>query len=208
MAAEFNIPPCESLLSFKTHIKYVLNYLDVRADQMGLRLARHIASASFPAQELADYRAHVFGCEPDMNAWTGKTNPRPYCDDLKLRSCGGHVHVGSGDLDKPSIIKSMDLHLGIPSLPLDPDTERRQLYGKAGAYRDKSYGAEYRTLSNFWIWHDQLIAWCWEGANRAVQFVARGNTIPEEIGLAIQAAINAGDKPAERLCLEYLADVQ
>jgi hypothetical protein len=33
----------------------------------------------------------------------------------------------------------------------DSDKKRRELYGALGAYRPKSYGVEYRVLSNAWL---------------------------------------------------------
>ena len=39
----------------------------------------------------------------------------------------------------------MDLFLGVPSILIDPDTERRKMYGKAGDYRLKEYGRRNKT---------------------------------------------------------------
>jgi len=48
------------------------------------------------------------------------------------------------------LIKLLDIILGITSVLMDNRTnkERRKMYGKAGDYRLKSYGIEYRVLSN------------------------------------------------------------
>jgi hypothetical protein len=51
---------------------------------------------------------------------------------------------------------------------MDNGIERKQLYGKAGAYRPKSYGVEYRSLSNFWIFEPELIRWVWRNTERAL----------------------------------------
>lgn len=190
VAAEFNIPPSQSLQDFKRHIKFTLDYLDVKAKGFGLSLAKQVASASFPVDQLQTWQSQVFGCEPDINAWTGQDNPKPFAEDPNLRSCGGHIHVGCEVSNKRNLIQSMDLFLGVSSLELDTDGERRKLYGKAGAYRDKPYGVEYRTLSNFWIWSDELIEWAWEGTQRAIAFVKEGQVIPRKLGNHIQAAIN------------------
>ena len=87
----------------------------------------------------------------------------------------------------------MDLFLGVPSVTLDSDTRRRELYGKAGAYRAKDYGVEYRTLSNFWIWKDSLKDWVYDQTQKAVDFVASGQQIAKHHGLIIRKAINKGD---------------
>ena len=203
VSAEFNIPPSKTFQDFKNHIQYVIYHLDAKAHGMGLQLARHVASHSFDKDQLTTWQAQVFGCDPDFNAWTERENPKPQSADFNLRSCGGHIHVGA-KLDPVSVIRSMDLHLGVPSVSLDGDTKRRELYGKAGAHRRKPYGVEYRTLSNFWIWSDELIEWAWEGTNKAVEFVQKGKVIPAQIGDHIQRAINLGDKNSQAICLEYL----
>lgn len=98
-------------------------------------------------------QAMVMGCSPDFNAWTGQMNQKPNPPD-GLRSFGGHVHVEGGEVQT---IKAMDLVLGMWSVIHDSDTERRKIYGKAGAYRNKPYGVEYRVLSNFWCDDEKLI---------------------------------------------------
>lgn len=205
VAAEFNIRPSTSLTEFRDQIKFVLRYLDKEAEGMGLNLARHVASYSFSPEQLSHWKAMVFGCEPDLSVWDRKENPKPESLDPMLRSCGGHIHVGT-DLDPFELGKSMDLHLAIPSLSLDPDTRRRELYGKAGAIRIKPYGMEYRTLSNFWIWADHLIEWAWEGTNKAVEFVEKGYRVPDTIGKHIQNAVNTGNRNSLNVCYQYLSD--
>jgi len=146
--------------------------------------------------------AFVFGCEPDFNAWTRKMNPRPFVEDLSLRSCGGHVHVGTS-LDKIGTIRAMDAFLGVPSIFIDTDVRRRALYGKAGAHRPKPYGVEYRTLSNFWLWEKQHKEWVYEQTAKALEFVEDGNEISRYRGMQIQQAINDGNKDAARKVMNY-----
>lgn len=108
----------------------------------------------FPVAELeaAPY-AMEMGCQPDYNAWTKAENPRPSGPE-GLRSFGGHVHVEGGT---ELTVKAMDLVLGTWSVINDPDQDRRKLYGKAGSFRFKPYGIEYRVLSNFWCDNRALI---------------------------------------------------
>ncbi len=51
----------------------------------------------------------------------------------------------------------MDLFIGITSLFLDDDNLRRSMYGKAGCFRNKSFGVEYRVVRNFWITTENYI---------------------------------------------------
>ena len=137
VAVEFCIPPAESCDKFYNSIMYSLD--EIMKQVPGLEFS-HAASAEFDDTELDHPRALEFGCEPDYNAWTKRKNPRPYCANHKLRSAGGHVHVGVKGVDRYQLIRAMDLFLGVPSVLMDEDTRRRELYGKAGAFRPKPYG--------------------------------------------------------------------
>jgi len=119
-----------------------------------------------------------------------------------MRSAGGHIHVETS-LDKAAVIRAMDLFLGVPSLILDSKGGmRRQLYGKAGAYRPKSYGVEYRTLSNFWIFKTIHAMWVWDQTEKALGFVQKFGELDDE---SIRDAINIKNVALARgLMKEYL----
>ena len=202
VAAEFNIPPCNDVEAFKFHINYVLGELRKRAEAMGLSLAPNVASHSFDDEELNHWKARMFGCDPDYNAWTKKKNPPPYAEDENLRSAGGHVHIGAR-LDPFDLGRACDLFLGVPSTRLDPDTTRRNLYGRAGSIRPKPYGMEYRTLSNFWIWSEEHTEWVYDQTQKAVRFVEEGHKIPNLIGAHIRKAINEGDVQAYERSMKF-----
>lgn len=196
VALEFNIPPATGRSSFIKSINDTLKHLTEMVSEGHQLQISQLSAASFPTTELQDPAALVFGCDPDYNAWTLDMNPKPSAEDKNLRSCGGHVHVGYDRATGPrsyEIIRMMDLHLGVPSVLMDKGELRKQLYGKAGAYRDKTYGVEYRTLSNFWIFNDRTIGWVWDNTNRAVE-AAEKFSLTEEDSKLVQQAINDNDK--------------
>ena len=174
VAIEFNIPPSDTKEAFSTNLSRAVHELSNGVDQMYQFQIINLSAASFPAEELTSPAAQEFGCDPDYNAWTGRKNPRPKATDANLRSCGGHVHIG---LEYPMrhsptrIIKAMDLFLGVPSVLMDKGELRKELYGKAGAFRAKIYGVEYRTLSNFWVFNAPLHDWVWDNVGRALDAV-------------------------------------
>jgi len=120
-------------------------------------------------------KAFQFSCERDYNAWLKRANP-PIDYDGCLRVAGGHIHI-SWDVDDYSfqpheVIQSADIFCAIPEVVMNPDTQRKILYGKAGSYRPKQYpngdrGVEYRTLSNFWIQSKEHIGWAYDNFLRA-----------------------------------------
>lgn len=195
VAVEFNTPPCATADEFVKAIQYNLNDIAKRVGDMGLELCIQ-PSAVFTDDQLNSEAAQTFGCEPDFNAWNyGAQNPRPHAANPNLRSAGGHIHVES-DADPLELVKAMDLFVGCPMIEFDQDTQRRELYGKAGAFRKKSYGIEYRTASNAWITSEERIRWVWAQTERAVAFVEAGNTIPDEDGVLIQKCINESNMGA------------
>jgi hypothetical protein len=212
VALEYNIPASKSKELFVDNIASAMEFLEsTLRDRLGLHFVNQSA-ISFPDVELQDPRALVFGCDPDYNAWTGRINRKPKAEDKNLRSCGGHVHIGTRNteydgLPVKEIIKACDLFLGVPSVLMDNGVLRKQLYGKAGAYRPKSYGVEYRTLSNFWVFDRRLTAWVYDNVGMALDAVR--NRLPlEEDGKLIQSAINENSIPmAERLIEKYSLNV-
>lgn len=190
VALEFGIPPAESREAFITSIERVM--LATKEKITKDFTFSNLSCVVMPEDQMQDSRAYVFGCEPDYNAWTGRKNRMPKVDNKYLRSAGGHVHVETV-LDKQLVIKYMDLFLGVPSILMDNGKERKKLYGKAGAYRPKSYGVEYRTLSNFWIFNPDLCSWVWEQTQNAVAAAEDDDFTIDNYRADIEAAINNDD---------------
>ncbi len=209
---EYNIDPAADVEAFSHHIKSVLEQGRDVLKQFELDVVRGLSSHVFKEEVLDDAgaAAWVFGCEPDHNGWSGKVNQFPQDVNPFLRTAGGHLHIGFGHLERVNkaksreVIQMCDYLLGVPSLLLDSDDQRRQLYGKAGAMRFKNYGAEYRTLSNFWLFSDELIAWAYQGARNAYEQREKLAGFKEVFsGDVVQNVINTGDKTMARtICLE------
>lgn len=200
VSLEYGIPPASSADQFVEHINKVmtksLEYLP------NLSFSR-LSCIVFPESQMEHPRAHIFGCEPDYNAWTMETNPSPKPPHPLMRSAGGHVHVETSQ-DPADVIRKMDLFLGVPSVLMDDGEMRKQLYGKAGAFRVKSYGVEYRTLSNFWIFREPLIRWVWNNTKRALD--SDVNIVEEQS--RINEAINNNNKQvAQQLVQQYNLEV-
>ena len=203
VALEFGIPPASSAQEYIQHIKQVKSKgLEALP---GLTYSM-LSCAVFPESEMSCPQAHQFGCEPDFNAWTGRTNMKPEPPHPYMRSAGGHVHVET-NLPKKPVIQAMDLYLSVPAVLMDDGVERKKLYGKPGAYRPKPYGVEYRVLSNFWIFEDYLIEWVWRNTERALQSV-RSRERFGKVADKIIKCINNNDKSlAKSLIKEYQLDV-
>jgi hypothetical protein len=194
VALEFNIPASNSKTMFVNNVCSAMEFLESTvASAYGLHFVKESA-ISFPDAELDHPNALSFGCDPDFNAYTGKANGRPKAKDRNLRSCGGHVHIGMlgtkyNGLDVRTVIKACDLYLGVPSVIMDSGSLRKELYGKAGAYRVKPYGCEYRTLSNFWVFDKKLMNWVYENTERALDAVLSGCSFDDDASM-IQSVIN------------------
>lgn len=209
VALEFNIPPSGSKEAFSNNLQDALQYLETTMkDRYNYNFVRQSA-VSFPDEELEDHRAWVFGCEPDFNAWTLRRNPRPKAKDKKLRSCGGHVHVGYKltDDQKIELVRMLDLCLGVPSTLMDNGEARKELYGKRGAFRDKPYGLEYRTLSNFWVFDEKTRLWVYKQTEKALDAVLKGNSATHEDARILEAIDNNNKEVAQQLVNEYQLEV-
>ena len=203
VAVEFNIPACKSKEEFVDSILNIVNNSNLIMPK-GVEL--FVASSyNFKAEQLDHPLLKEFGCSPDFNAWTYLDNPSPSCSDETLRSCGGHVAVGNKEFDNFQFARALDITLGVPSVFLDNDTKRRELYGAAGAFRHTPFGIEYRSLSNFWTKTKETISFVYEGVERALDILTEAEGyIPEEYGGIVQEAMNMGDiSAANAICKEF-----
>lgn len=201
-ALEFNIDPAKTRVEFVGSVVHVFNQLEqmAQAKDPSIRLI---------ATPVADFDPQVFmaipdeakklGCNPDFNAWTGDANPTPV-GDRPFRTGSGHVHVGwcsgadCGDIGHlelcQRVVRQLDYYLGIYSLLWDKDNRRRELYGKAGAYRPKAYGLEYRVLSNRWLASPELTGWVYDTTRRALSDLMDGKYLPDQYGDLAQKIID------------------
>lgn len=194
MSCEFNTPPSSSAGEWvKNHLMaltYIKKNIPTDLDLM------IVPSCNFEHKYLSMPGACEFGCEPDYNAWIQDINPKPYCNDETLRSCGGHIHIGFEEGKDMSlceeVVKVVELFVSVPALFIDNDHQRRFLYGKSGSFRfGKSYtGVECRTPSNFWLQSEELMYWVYEQVEHAIEFINQGNQIDSLIAENIQEAIN------------------
>lgn len=206
--AEFNIDPASSEDEFVENIQTVVEILRGVLPH-GIRIAEGLSSHEFDLQYLEEQgeRAMVFGCDPDFDAYRMEVNPRPQGAGSGLRTAGGHIHLGYTDTDDfvsaARAARYCDLYLGVPSVLLDSDQRRRQLYGGPGAFRVKRYGMEYRTLSNFWIMQEGMIRWAYRNAVAAARAAMENENEDDELLFSpsevvpaevVRRAIGEGDR--------------
>lgn len=173
-------------------------------------------------ESLPEY-VKALGCDPDYNAYTLEENPRPN-EDTPFRTAAGHLHIGWGDDIPPmhpehtqicaTLVKMLDATVGIFMTYLDRDPRRRELYGKAGAFRPKPYGVEYRTPSNLWLMNYHTRAAVWFLMQYAI-LSCKNESSPEAVlscylwdnpqRLSVQDIINKGAHKEAKAWLSHFA---
>ncbi|MGL4338405.1 MAG: putative amidoligase domain-containing protein, partial [Turicibacter sp.] len=201
VAIEYNVPPTNSLNQFIGYNNHMHKLIQSRLHKMHKYWTiSEKASESFEDEQLDEPNAWIFGCEPDYNAYTLSPNPRPKCSDPNFRSCGGHIHIGynfKSKMDVVQMVKALDATVGIYLTTVDPDKNRSQLYGKAGSFRFKPYGFEYRTPSNFWAFDSKRMEHVLRYTNAAFTLAKYNSSLVKEV----PDIINAGDVDAAKGCL-------
>jgi hypothetical protein len=218
MAAELGIPPCEEAPMFVHQIEQAK--VDLQ-DLIGKDYMIVIKpTVDFGKKVIADAPAvcKELGCNPDYNAYVsvkdqqGKkiepempiANPTPSAANVTFRTGGGHVHVGWTEKIVPEmhpdhlqgcrmLTAAMDLFIGLPSIVLDNDVKRRMLYGKAGAFRPKSYGMEWRASSNWWLSKPMYSEWVFNSTIHAIKQLWEDKS--EVLSTAIKIARKMIDEP-------------
>jgi hypothetical protein len=201
MALEFNINPADTEDQFAFSVQDVLNQMKAMVPDYDV-VAVPVAKFTHDYLKSQPREALELGCDPDFNAWTHQVNQKPD-GDRPMRTASGHVHIGwtdGADINDgqhrgmgEAAVKQLDFFLGLPSLMYDADTERREMYGKAGCCRFKSYGVEYRTLSNAWLNSEKLTRWVYRNAISGMKRLDAGDMLFAKYG-DIQDIINNSDK--------------
>lgn len=160
--AEFCMEPAETSDLFMENISTVMAAMRHRLRMSNLKVVPNVSSHTFKSMEGFPEKAFEFGCDPDFDALFDTPNPRPQAAHAGLRTAGGHVHIGY-DNPTPEVSRRIalmcDYTLGLPSVLEDTtkgSRQRKELYGKASCVRWKPYGLEYRTLSSYWLWKEDL----------------------------------------------------
>jgi hypothetical protein len=217
MALEFNINPAKGEAGFVRNLNEVMN--TILGMVPGYEMwDKPVADFGLEYIEAQPEEAKMLGCEPDFNAYTMDVNPRPN-GQTPFRTAAGHIHIGwtenvdpfdSGHFEAcATLTKMLDLFLAVPSLLWDEDDRRRQLYGKAGSFRPKPYGMEYRPLSNRWLRKDipYLPRFIFNTAVSAIEQCFKDPEYADQkfYGYTAQEIVNRGNREAAMQFLRYQA---
>lgn len=206
MALEFNTNPV-SLGDFELFNYTVLSVLNSLKESVPTGHSFLVEPAVVFDKDYYDScpeEAKVLGCDPDFNAWQdGIPNPGPD-GSTPLRTASGHIHIGWAKdipVDNPDhvaiccdFVRELDCDLGLLTLIYDGDDRRRQMYGKAGAFRPKPYGVEYRVPSNAWLTTKSRRKAIFESVQRTVQRMQGGRRLAPFYGGEVQTIINSGNR--------------
>lgn len=167
---EFTTPPCDSPGSLRSSYNLQKEYVrgtllktsDVYrrgADVVGeavrsITLAESTAATFSQVEFMNQPENRELGCSPSRNAYGSRPiRPEGYADTKRFG--GTHLNISTPDTtsaEDRSLVMAVDIAFAMPHMITcnDPDDEqlRRELYGRAGEYRRKDFGIEFRVLSS------------------------------------------------------------
>jgi hypothetical protein len=203
--AEFNIPPCHNITEWVNHIEYMKEY--IRHFVQNINPDYDIKCSAYEEvdeDQLQSKEARILGCDQDYNVYTMKPNPKPNAKQ-NGRSAGFHVHLGYPNHNIETsllLIKYFDAFLGLTSLLYDKDARRRNLYGKAGAFRLQPWGFEYRSLSSAMMADKKRIEFVFKQLQSALYAFNKQRSIPE-YSITTTAINNSDEDLAKKLIDKY-----
>lgn len=183
LAMEFNTEPSRSKSEFLSRVKDSLFEVQTLAQKNSCKMEiTPTVRFSLDFFDSLSDETRELGCDPDYCSYTGDEKLKPNQNAL-MRTGGGHVHIGWGQGIEQTkdhfkfcqeLVKQLDSVLFLSSIFWDDDKTRREMYGKIGSFRTKSYGLEYRPLSNKWLSDDLTIEFIYEASVRAVNDFLEG----------------------------------
>lgn len=189
--AEFSMQPVKfkDVEKFVEQIEYCRNKGNEILSQNGLHLLAG-SSREIPEKYLDTDQARTFGCDPSFCVYTQNVTNVPPAEEVgNLRTCGFHLHVGFPAPESRSytydtmehLIRLFDLYIGVPSVIVDLDTNRRKVYGNAGDFRfrfldnDKIFVFEYRSLGGSLLANKETISYAFNQLCQAIDDYFDGN---------------------------------
>lgn len=213
LALEFNIKPAANSDEFIHNINSVLSELRAMVPKEYKFKYDSVAFFSKKHMDEQPEEAKALGCTPDFDAYSGEENIPPDGSGL-MRTAAGHVHIGWTQGAEPfdmehyemcrNISRNLDVSLGVPSVIMDDGDQRREMYGKAGCFRPKVYGVEYRVLSNFWLKSPNLMKWVYDTTVGTVNNALSGNSFSRDHILAAKEVIDNNDKKMAKKLIKEL----
>jgi hypothetical protein len=215
VAIEMTIPPCNSK---KEYLDAMLLAQDkantiVKAINPEYKI-KALSSAKYAVEELEKHpNCMQFGCSKSFNAWTmGETYVPPASSVGEYRSFGSHIHCGITNLKDSdeefassitTLMKTLDVFVGIPSVFIDRDVDRRRIYGTAGDFRYRELKnclvVEYRVLGGALLESEETMGWVFDAIQSGIKHYNENCNnedylnMLEECDYEIQNCIKTGD---------------
>ena len=194
-AIEFNTVPASSARAFAYNVGLAIR--DVRAIVPSVFKFDIAPVVKFDTAywRYVPKKAKELGCDPDYSAFReGRLNAAPHFDSFNetYRSGGGHLHIGWGEnfdyADKSHkydcilMINSLEAVISAYSKLWDHDKTRKEWYGGDGAFRPKSFGVEWRGLSNAWVSQPAIHGWLFNVSKAVYELCRKGKPPHQSIG--------------------------
>ena len=158
VAVEFNLPPSPAK-NFHRELYRAFSHFRGLVSIKGWQISNSCIETDFDAKSLMHPLALRSGCDPDFCAYnedvTEERPPLKFTPTLP-RFAGGHIHIGypTEYLPRHALIKMIEGLWRSQYIYRDSQGDRQKFYGRAGTFRPKSYGVEYRSPSNYWLFGD------------------------------------------------------
>lgn len=184
--AELHMPPfgCRAQMgnNFGSVFLMVAEVLKGRPETVSFKPVIEVADAEWAT---LSEKSKQLGCAPSSNVYDDSATIGVDPLEYRIRSAGGHIHIGSATAQKEPIkvVKALDYILGNTCVLLDRDplaAKRREVYGRAGEHRTPKHGVEYRVLSNFWLLSYPLMSFVMGVARTACHIVQAQLNIKSE----------------------------
>lgn len=222
VAAELSMEPTKTWPLLRNRIMRGKSALEKYVSSQNLKI-KALSSGIYDDDQLTTPESREFGCSPTLNAYTKNFNQLPCAEDTNLRTFGFHLHIGFPQTAEINTFKLSDIcryiiycdaFLGIPSIIMDRDNRRRELYGKAGEFRSKKINEdkkeiliiEYRVLGGNLLFNTKTTTHVFKLLEKAIKNFNMNTKLPED--KTIRNIINTADiNSAMDVCNELKIDI-